>query len=262
MTENLVWITGATEGIGLELARHVPFPDARIINVSRREHPDFESVVVDMTDPSSWEGLRRHLDAELAMFAGRRALFVQNAYWSGAHGRLLDVEPASYRRSILANVAAPLAFGEMFVRACRPGYESGLVMVSSGAAVSCLDGLSTYGAGKIAIEHWAQIVDQECSGVAGGPWVVAVRAGGVLTAPVQRVIDALDPSMPNAAHIRDNALLRLSPSQAALEIWKSLPPPPGVSLINLASPPDDPALSFGGERELDRPVPGWRLVYR
>ena len=262
MADTLIWITGATEGIGLELARQTPFADARIINVSRRQHPDYESVVVDLTDPSTWDDLRRHVEAELSGFRGRRALFVQNAYWSGAHGMLDQVDPTAYRNSLFANVAAPLALGEVFVRACGPGYESGLVMMSSGAAVSCLEGLSTYGAGKIAIEHWAQMVDKECASMPGKPWFVAVRAGGVLTAPVRHLVETLDPKMPNAAHIRANAMRRFSPARAAAEVWKALPPPPGVSLITLAPGPDDPALQFEGDRMLDRHVPGWQLVYR
>ena len=35
MSDTIIWITGATEGIGLALAQNQPFAGARIINLSR-----------------------------------------------------------------------------------------------------------------------------------------------------------------------------------------------------------------------------------
>ena len=40
MSDTIIWITGATEGIGLALAQNAPWAGARIINLSRRKHPD------------------------------------------------------------------------------------------------------------------------------------------------------------------------------------------------------------------------------
>ena len=51
MSDTIIWITGATDGIGAELAKQAPYPGARIINLSRRKHPDYESVHLDLTDP-------------------------------------------------------------------------------------------------------------------------------------------------------------------------------------------------------------------
>ena len=44
MIDTIVWISGATEGVGLGLARTVPYPGAHIINLSRRQHPKFEKI--------------------------------------------------------------------------------------------------------------------------------------------------------------------------------------------------------------------------
>ena len=40
MSDTLIWISGATEGIGLALARTAPFAGARIINLSRRQQAE------------------------------------------------------------------------------------------------------------------------------------------------------------------------------------------------------------------------------
>jgi benzil reductase ((S)-benzoin forming) len=65
-----VRITGATQGLGEALARAVPYPDARVINISRRRHAELETVVADLTDPASWDGVSQHLAEELAVFDG------------------------------------------------------------------------------------------------------------------------------------------------------------------------------------------------
>jgi len=40
MSDTLVWISGATAGLGSGFAPTCPHPDARFINLSRSEHPD------------------------------------------------------------------------------------------------------------------------------------------------------------------------------------------------------------------------------
>lgn len=262
MSDTTIWITGATSGIGKALAQNVPYAGARIINLSRRKHPDFESVIFDLCDPSTWGAVSSHLDKELASFKGERAIFIQNACWMAGNGTLESKSPEDYQRGLFANVAAPLAIGAMFLRALRPGYESGLAMMSAGAAACCLEGLSGYGPGKIAIEHWAQNMDKELGDKPGRPWVTAVRPGGTRTATVQRVADTLDPSMPNAQHIRDNIMRRLDPTSASKQIWGQLPPPAGISLISFGEPPEDPQYRFEDRRKKSVHVPGWQLMYR
>jgi len=63
--DTIACISGATDGIGNVLAKTVPWPGARIINLSRRDHPDFENVRVDLTKPKPILQLRR------AAFAAR-----------------------------------------------------------------------------------------------------------------------------------------------------------------------------------------------
>jgi NAD(P)-dependent dehydrogenase (short-subunit alcohol dehydrogenase family) len=259
--DTVIWISGATEGIGLGLARNQPYPNARIVNLSRRPHPDYESVVFDLTEPDTWDVVRRHFQRELAAFTGKRAIFIHNAYYSEAVGLVGKVDSGRYEKSVLANVAAPLVLGEAFVTACRPGYEAGLVMLSSGAAVSPLPGLATYCAAKTAIEHWVQVVAAERQAHGRGPWLAAVRPGGVETAPVRRVAD-LDPEVyPRAGRIKANIPNRLDIDAAARQIWSVLPPDPAVPVVSFAPELADPAFRFDGPRVRTVDVPGWRLVY-
>ena len=261
MADTILWITGATEGIGLGLARNQPFGDTRIINLSRRQHPDYETVRFDLTRPASWERVRTHLRQELAGFAGKRAIFVQNGYYSQGVGLLHKVSADRYEQSVIANVAAPLVLGQMFIEACPPELDAGLVLLSSGAAVSPLEGLASYCAGKVAIEHWAEVAAREGRSRGAGPWVVAVRPGGVDTAPV-RALSRWDEALyPRARAIRDNIVNRLDIDSAAQRIWAALPPPPGVSVVSFAPPPAQDEFRFGGDQVQVFDDGRWKLVY-
>jgi len=261
LADTILWITGATEGIGLGLARNHPYGDARIINLSRREHPHYETVQFDLTRPETWDRVRAHFRTELTHFTGKRAIFIQNAYFSGGVGLLHKIAAGRYEDSVLANVAAPLVLGQAFIDACPDHLDAGLVLMSSGAAVAPLEGLASYCAGKIAIEHWAEVAARERESRGSGPWVVAVRPGGVDTAPVRALAD-WDPELyPRARAIRDNVANRLDIDSAARRIWEAMPPPPGVAVISFAPPPAEARFRFGGERVQTRDGGGWKLVY-
>ena len=51
--------------IGWGLARTVPYADARIINLSRSTHPDFETIHLDLTRPETYAGVQQHFESEL-----------------------------------------------------------------------------------------------------------------------------------------------------------------------------------------------------
>src|SRR5581483_4642216 len=132
---NVVWITGATSGIGAALARSCPWPDTEIVSVSRREHPDLETVHFDLTDMASWDAVGRHLMERLASFRGERALFIHNAlhYWGRAY--MGEGDHATHVAELVANCVAAIALGDWFLRAAAPavdaGVDAGLVQMSS-----------------------------------------------------------------------------------------------------------------------------------
>ena len=143
--DTIVWITGATRGIGEALARTVPYENARVINISRTTNPATENVHADIADPAGWDAIERHLASELAGFAGRRAVFVHNAFVPTPVGFVGEVDPEGYRQLVLGTAAAPLVVGEAFLRHLPDGVEGGLVMVSSAAARVPFAGSAVYG---------------------------------------------------------------------------------------------------------------------
>jgi benzil reductase ((S)-benzoin forming) len=216
---SLVWISGASAGIGAALAASVPFAEARVIDLSRRGGT-VEHFPVDLSDPADWVRVERHFEAELADFAGERVVFVHNAGTVVPIGPADAVDPDAYTRAVLLNSAAPQVLGRAFLRATAGlTCEKQLVMLSSGAASTAYPGWSAYNAGKAAVDHWVRTVGAEQASL--GCRVIAVAPGVVDTA-MQGEIRAMDeaafPAVERFRELKESGSL-ISPEQAARGIW-------------------------------------------
>jgi len=225
MSDTIIWISGATEGIGLGLAQTAPFPDARIINLSRRIHPDYETVLLDLTKPETYQAVADSFERELADFKGKRAIFIHNANYKSA-GFMSEADPVEIARTIQANGAAPQILGDMFLRAVKPGYESGLVMMSSASARIPYAGHALYSAAKASMEMWVRVVKLELEARGRETWVTAVRPGFVDT-PGSRLMATKPPEVYPAAAAVAEALEKggegvYTPEFAARQIWEAL----------------------------------------
>jgi benzil reductase ((S)-benzoin forming) len=235
MTDTIVWISGANHGIGLGIARKVPYRDARIVNLSNERHADFETVLFDLREPSTWQGVREHFARELGAFKGSRAIFVQNAHVVSDTGMVGKVDADAYAKGLIANGVAPIALAEGFIRACKPGYESGVAMISSESAEALIPSLTSYCAAKAGIEQWVMAVKRERAAVPS-PWIVAVRPGFTDT-PTARGMAALDGSVyPGAASVRAQleAGRSMTIDEAGEKFWRLIPPEPGAAVIRMA----------------------------
>ena len=236
-TDTIVWISGATSGIGAALARQCPYHPVEIINLSRRAHPDLASVLIDLTDPTTWSRATDSFTARLAGFTGSRAIFVHNAFH---HHRAFagEGDPRELHAEVMANVAAPLVLGDAFLRAARAaterGVEVGLVQMSSGAARLAYPALSIYGAGKAAMEQWVRTARAERAHRGVGPWIIAVRPGFVDTPAAHKdaALSADDfPAAPAVAAALATREGVLDADTVARHIWAALPPTDDRSVL-------------------------------
>ncbi len=226
MTDTIIWITGASSGIGAALVETVPFDDAEVVDISRSGGAkDAEHLPADLSDPASWSAVEAHLLARLGAFEGRRAVFIHNAGTLDPMGFAGVVDSEAYRRNVLLNSAAPQALGQAFLRAARDfAGEAHLLMLSSGAAKRPYEGWSSYCAGKAAVEQWIRTVGLEQARRPSGVRCVAV-APGVVATPMQERIRAMSeeefPAVERfrALH-RDGGLV--DPLDAARGIWSLL----------------------------------------
>jgi benzil reductase ((S)-benzoin forming) len=234
MSDTIVWISGATEGLGRGLAETVPYPDARVINLSRRAAPGCENLFLDLARRETWAEVGRHFQETLAGFSGRRAIFIQNAVHGGGFGPVSTLDPDDYVDSLTANAVAPLVLGDLFLRAVGPGYESGLVMLSSAAARHPYEGQAGYCAAKAGVEMWVRVVRRELKRRGAPTWVVAVRPGFVDTGLTRKAAELPENVYPTGLQLKaqlESGEGVLSPQAAARDIWAALSPPPDTSLL-------------------------------
>ena len=160
----LVWISGASSGIGQALVQSVPWPDARVIGISRRPVPGIEHLALDLSEPSSWSLLGASFERELAGFAGSRVVFIHAAGTLEPMGFAGYLDSAAYRANVLLNSASPQVLGDLFLSAfgrSASAERGDLVMITSGAARSVYPGWTSYGAAKAAVDQWVRAAGAE-----------------------------------------------------------------------------------------------------
>jgi benzil reductase ((S)-benzoin forming) len=221
----IVWITGASSGIGAALVETLPFDDARVFDVSRSGGTRAtEHLRADLADPASWATVQEHLRAELAAFAGSRAVFVHCAGTLQPMGFAAEVDGDDYRRAVLLNSAAPQALGQSFLAAAGAlECARDLVLISSGAAASVYEGWSGYCAGKAAVDQWARVAAAEqrrrshCR-------VIAVNPGPVATGMQDEIRGMDEHDFPAVEKFRElHASGRMNrPLEIAHAIWRLL----------------------------------------
>ena len=235
-SDTIIWISGASSGIGAGLAAHQPFPGARLINLDVKPAEGMENILFDLTRPSTWPVVQAHFEQELQKPGIRRVFFLHCAYAPIGKGLVAEVPQDDYERSLIANTAGSLAIAGAFVRLIRPEHEAGLLLMSSGAAKAPLLGYSSYGASKAAIEHWARIVQAEMTYRGWGPWVLALRPGLVRTETARAASDLPPTLFPlGPAMRRDFETRGEDVDVVAKRIWASLPPEKDRFLIDLAA---------------------------
>ena len=222
MPAPLIWISGASSGIGEALARTVPWEEARIIGISRRPPPRGEHLEADLADPSSWAIVGESFDRELKGFDGDRVVFVHAAGTVEPVGFAGEVDGDPYLANVLLNSAAPQVLGHRFLAAARgtPDPDRHIVMLTSGAAASVYPGWSAYGAGKAAVDQWVRDVGAE-QDIRGGVKVLSVAPGTVAT-DMQAMLRSTDekdfPSRKKFVDLHESGGLR-SADDVARDIW-------------------------------------------
>jgi len=224
MTASLIWISGASGGIGQALVRTVPWEDARIVGIGRRRPEGIDHLEADLADPASWPAVGSSFERELARFGGDRVVFVHAAGTIEPLGFAGEVDTAAYSSNVVLNSAAPQVLGHLFLAAARSvDARRHLVMLTSGAAKSVYPGWSSYGAGKAATDQWVRDAGAEQSR-RGGVQVLSIAPGTVDTGMQSQLREVSEDDFPNRQKFLDlHAAGKLAdPDAVARDIWSML----------------------------------------
>jgi benzil reductase ((S)-benzoin forming) len=221
MATTLVFISGASSGIGLAMAQAHPFEAARIIDISRRGAQGIEHHVADLSDPAAWPGVAALFMKEMQGFRGERVVFVHSAGTLEPMGYAGEVDAEAYTRQVLLNAAAPQVLGCAFVRAARETEAPCFFLnVGSGAGHNTYRGWSAYCAGKAAADHWVRTVGLEQS-ERGHCHLVSIAPGIIETAMQEQIRATSQSDFPDVERFRalhSEGALR-SPEEAARDLW-------------------------------------------
>lgn len=228
MPQSLVFVTGASSGIGAALVRALPFAPARVFDVSRRGAGGCESLRADLADPASWPRVAALFEREMRAFAGERVVFVHAAGTLTPIGFAGEEDPEAYARAVLLGSAAPQVLGDAFLRAAAgTRARCHLVMIGSGAARHVYPGWSAYGAGKAAVDQWVRTAGAEQELRGGRCRVLSVAPGVVATAMQQEIRETPERRFPELARfveLHEQGELR-DADVVAREIWALLSRP-------------------------------------
>ncbi|MBV8993880.1 MAG: SDR family NAD(P)-dependent oxidoreductase, partial [Pseudonocardiales bacterium] len=204
MTTALVWISGASGGIGQALAKTVPWDGARVIGINRQPPKgSIEHLEADLADPSTWPAIGGAFRREMEDFDGENLVFIHAAGTVDPMGFAAEVDSDAHLRNVLLNSAAPLVLGQMFLAAARSvDAHRYLVMLTSGAAKSVYPGWASYGASKAAIDQWVRNVGAEQS-QRGGVSVFSFAPGTVDTTMQQQLRNTPEEDFPSRGKFVD-----------------------------------------------------------
>lgn len=259
-------ITGANQGLGLEIARHYLAAGAKVVLCARdgeklksgcavlcNGEPMAKRVVSAVADVSREEDVSRVVKLALGTF-GHVDILVNNAGVYGPKGVIEEVDWREWVRAIEINLMGSV----LMCRAVLPHFKERrrgkIVQLSGGGATSPLPRLSAYAVSKAAIIRFVETLAEETRGY--GIDVNAIAPGSLNTRMLEEVLTAGPEKVGQAFY--EGALKQKENGGAPLERGASLAVFLGSSLSDgitgkLIAAMWDPWESLGAHRrDLDK----------
>jgi NAD(P)-dependent dehydrogenase (short-subunit alcohol dehydrogenase family) len=187
MEQRVALITGASKGLGREIARAYARTGLRLVVTARgatelhaaatelRHLTDVLALAGDVADAGHVERLVRLAEARY----GHIDVLVNNASELGAMTPLDRLPLAGFETVLRTNLVAPLRLIQLVLPGMRARGSGLIVNVSSDAAVEAYPTWGGYGASKAALEHLSRVLAAELDG--SGVRVVVVDPGDMNT---------------------------------------------------------------------------------
>ena len=200
LTGKTAIVTGASHGLGLEIARAYVAAGARVLICARDSTaldrartelesaaPDSGSVATTAADVSQPEAVERLVEYALERFS-RIHVLVNNAGIYGPKGPTEDVDWEEWEQTIRVNLLGSVLCSRAVLPHFRANGYGKIVQLSGGGATSPLPRLSAYAASKAAVVRFAETLAEELRGT--GIDVNAIAPGALNTRLLDEVLEA------------------------------------------------------------------------
>ena len=189
-------ITGAVQGLGLEIARAYLQAGARVVICARgadtvraaqaelAQLGEVHARVTDVTVPHQVEALVAFAVEEL----GGLDVLVNNAGVWGPKGAIDEVDWAQWARAVEINLMGSVLCARLALAHLRRSERGKVVQLSGGGATAPMPRLSAYAASKAAVVRFAETLAGEVAG--DGIDVNAIAPGAVNTRMLDELLDA------------------------------------------------------------------------
>jgi NAD(P)-dependent dehydrogenase (short-subunit alcohol dehydrogenase family) len=236
MNQDLYIVTGASRGLGLEIARQLLARRCLMVTLARGTHAGLTDAAaasgatllqwsLDVAHPA---GAAARLESWLLGVDSRNIgapTLINNA---GALGRVGPIEQMSgdeLATVLRINLEAPMALTAAFLRTTATWKAPRKVLnISSGAGRRPIHGWAAYCASKAGLDHFARVTALDEARKANGARIVSL-APGVIDTDMQEQLRASDPAgFPEHEHFVElhTTGQLLSPAQAAAKVLSFL----------------------------------------
>jgi len=219
----VVWVTGASSGIGEALAVSAAQAGAKLVLTARREQelervrarcPDPSRVLVLAADLTQFDPVT--LCAAAAKPFGPIDILVNNAGWS-QRGRFVETQMEVYRQVMELDFFAPLALTQAVLPAMRERGSGHVVMIGSVLSRIGTPMRTGYAAAKHALAGFTQALEAEL-------WSEGVKVALVMPGYIRTNVsmNALGPDGLPHARLDQSIAKGLPPEVCAAQIWKGV----------------------------------------
>jgi benzil reductase ((S)-benzoin forming) len=186
---NVYIITGASKGIGFELAKQLRVEGHFVIGIARTSS-ELDGVKFIQADLSETEKLEALME-EIITAAPKEAMsftLINNAGMVEPIGLMGSIHTEEMTKAIAVNLTAPMILSNAFISALKKfrGLKR-IVNISSGAGRNAYEGWGTYCTTKAGLDHFSRVVALEQEHVAYPVEIVSI-APGIIDTDMQKTI--------------------------------------------------------------------------
>ncbi len=160
---NVYLITGASKGIGHELAKQLSLEGNFVIGVARTETA-MEGIIFIEGDLAETEKLEELMEVMFSMAPANATSFtlINNAATVDPIGRIGTIKSTEITHALAVNLNAPIILSNAFISQLSDfkGTKR-IINISSGAGRHAYEGWGTYCATKAGIDHFTRVVALE-----------------------------------------------------------------------------------------------------